>query len=260
MRRPLLVALVLLFACMQGMAQTVITVNGKVTDEKGASIAGATITEKGTRNATTSLEDGTFNLKTKPKAKLIISYVGYEPYEADARSGLKVGLIPNSQALSDVVVTGVGVATSKKKVPIDVATVSSKDFAPSVTTNVQQALDGQIAGANIQQTSGTPGAGFNITLRGVNSLDGTNPLIMVDGVEMDNLNNIDPAIVDHVEVVKGAAGGMLYGAQGAKGVIQIFTKKGGLNGKLNLSYTSKVSIDNILKHDILSGHHHYVPD
>ena len=92
--------LAILFACMQGMAQTVITVNGKVTDEKGASIAGATIIEKGTHNATTSLEDGTFNLKTKPKAKLLISYVGYEPYEADARSGLKVGLIPSSQALS----------------------------------------------------------------------------------------------------------------------------------------------------------------
>jgi TonB-dependent starch-binding outer membrane protein SusC len=262
MRRPLLVALVILFACMQGIAQTVITVNGKVTDEKGASIAGATITEKGTHNATTTLEDGTFNLKTKPKAKLIISYVGYEPYEADARSGLKVGLIPNSQALSDVVVTGVGVATSKKKVPIDVATVSAKDFAPSVTTNVQQALDGQIAGANIQQTSGTPGAGFNITLRGINSLDGTQPLIMVDGVEMDNLNNIDPSVVDHIEVVKGPAGGMLYGAQGANGVIQIFTKKGSLNGKTNITFNSKVSVDNVLrgKHPILSTHHHFLTD
>ncbi len=254
--------LVILFACMQGMAQTVITVTGKVTDEKGASVAGATVVEKGTHNATTTLEDGTFTLKTKPKAKLTISYVGYEPYEVDAKPGLKVGLIPNSQALSDVVVTGVGVATSRKKVPIDVATVSAKDFAPSVTTNVQQALDGQIAGANIQQTSGTPGAAFNITLRGINSLDGTNPLIMVDGVEMDNLNNIDPASVDHIEVVKGPAGGMLYGAQGANGVIQVFTKKGSLNGKMNITFNSKVSIDNILKgnHPLLTNHHHFVTD
>src|ERR1700722_514680 len=258
MRRPLLAVLVILFACLQGMAQTNITVTGKVTGERGAAVAGATVTEKGTRNATTTLDDGSFTIKAKSKSRLLISYVGYEPYEVDAKEGLKIALIPNSQALSDVVVTGVGVATSKKKVPIDVATVSAKDFAPSATTNVQQALDGQIAGANIQQTSGTPGAGFNITLRGIVSLDNTNPLIMVDGVEMDNLNNIDPAIVDHVEVVKGAAGGMLYGAQGAKGVIQIFTKKGSLNGKLIISYTSKVSIDNILKHNMLSNLHHYV--
>lgn len=262
MRRPLLTVLVILFAWLQGMAQTPITVTGKVTDEKGAAIAGATVIEKGTHNATTTADDGSFTLRARLRARLVISYVGYEPYEIDAKEGLKIQLIPNSQALSDVVVTGVGVATSKKKVPIDVATVSSKDFAPSATTNVQQALDGQIAGANIQQTSGTPGAGFNITLRGINSLDGTNPLIMVDGVEMDNLNNIDPSIVDHIEVVKGAAGGMLYGAQGANGVIQIFTKKGSLNGKFNVTFNSKVSIDHILTgpHNILSNLHHYVTD
>ena len=262
MRRLLLAVFVILVACLQGMAQTVITVTGKVTDEKGAAIAGATVTEKGTRNATTTSDDGSFTIRAKPKARLIVSYVGYDSYEIEARQGLTIALAPSSQALSDVVVTGVGVATSKKKVPIDVATVNAKDFAPSVTTNVQQALDGQIAGANIQQTSGTPGAPFNITLRGINSLDGTNPLIMVDGVEMDNLNNLDPSSVDHIEVVKGAAGGMLYGAQGANGVIQVFTKKGTLNGKFNLSFNSKVSIDHILtgKNNILSSLHHYVTD
>jgi len=242
------------------MAQDLITVTGKITDEKGAAITGATITVKGTRIATTSQEDGTFTIKAKNKTKLVISYIGYEPYEVDAKSGLKISLNPSSQSMADVVVTGVGVATSKKQVPIDVATVSSKDFAPSVTTNVQQALDGQIAGANIQQTSGTPGAPFNITLRGINSLDGTQPLIMVDGVQMNNLQNLDPSIVDHIEVVKGPAGGMLYGAYGANGVIQIFTKKGNLNGKMIITYNSKVSIDNILSHDILSQHHHYVTD
>jgi TonB-linked SusC/RagA family outer membrane protein len=242
------------------MAQDLITVTGKITDEKGAAITGATITVKGTRIATTSQEDGTFTIKAKNKTKLVISYIGYEPYEVDAKSGLKISLNPSSQSMADVVVTGVGVATSKKQVPIDVATVSSKDFAPSVTTNVQQGLDGQIAGANIQQTSGTPGAPFNITLRGINSLDGTQPLIMVDGVEMDNLQNLDPSIVDHIEVVKGPAGGMLYGAQGANGVIQIFTKKGNLSGKMIITYNSKISFDNILSHNILSQHHHYVTD
>ncbi len=265
MRRLLIVAIVSLFAFMQGMAQTVITVTGKVTDEKGASIAGATVTEKGTRNATTTRDDGTYSINVKGKAKLVISYIGYESYEVDAKEGLKISLTPSAQALSDVVVTGVGVATSRKKVPIDVATVSSKDFAASTTTNVQQALDGQIAGASVQQTSGTPGAGFNIILRAVNSLDNTNPLILVDGVQMNagnNMNNLDPSTVDHIEVVKGPAGGMLYGAQGANGVIQVFTKKGMLNGKMTINFNSKVSVDHILtgKGNILSNHHHFVTD
>src|SRR5580698_316378 len=262
MRRPLLTVLVILFAWLQGMAQTAITVTGKVTDEKGAAIAGATITEKGTHNATTTTDDGSFTLKAKLKSRLLISYVGYEPYEVDAKEGLRIALTPSSQALSDVVVTGVGVATSKRKVPIDVATVNSKDFAPSATINVQQQLDGQIAGANIQQTSGTPGAAYLITLRGINDLSNPNPIILVDGVLITNLNNIDPAIVDRVEVVKGPAGGMLYGAKGANGVIQIFTKKGSLNGKPTITVNSKASVDHILtgNHDILSKLHHYVTD
>src|ERR1700743_1577083 len=104
MRRPLLVVLVILFACMQGMAQTTITVTGKVTDEKGAAIAGATVTEKGTRNATTTLDDGTFTLHaTKAKAKLVVSYVGYESYEVEAKAGLAISMVPSSQALSAVV-------------------------------------------------------------------------------------------------------------------------------------------------------------
>src|SRR5579871_1890260 len=132
MRALLLAALAVLLACVQGSAQQTITVTGKVIDEKGAAIVGATITEKGTHNATTTLDDGTWSLHVKPKAKLVISYVGYEALETEARSGLTLSLVPDAKSLSDVVVTGVGVATSRKKVPIDVASVTSKDFAPSV--------------------------------------------------------------------------------------------------------------------------------
>src|SRR6185437_15654706 len=127
MRVLLLVAVAVLFACIEGQAQQTITVSGKVTDEKGAAIAGATITQKGTRNATTSHDDGSWTLQVPNKAKLIISYVGYEPREIESRTGLTISLAPDVKSLSDVVVTGVGVATNRKKVPIDVGTVSSKD-------------------------------------------------------------------------------------------------------------------------------------
>jgi TonB-linked SusC/RagA family outer membrane protein len=252
-------ALLLVFQ-LRAQSQTV-NASGKITDEKGLVVSGATIVEKRTRNATTSHDDGTFSLQVKNGATLVISYVGYERREMLAGSSLSISLNPDAKALSDVVVTGVGVATSRKKVAIDVASVSSKDFAKSATTSIEQSLDGQIAGANIQQTSGQPGSAFNITLRGINSLDGTNPLIMLDGVEIKDLSAVDPSTVDHIEVVKGAAGGMLYGAQGANGVIQLFSKKGMLNNKVSINFTSKASVDNILQgHTILSTHHHFVTD
>jgi TonB-dependent starch-binding outer membrane protein SusC len=238
-----------------------ITATGKVTDEKGIAVSGATVLEKNSRNATTTSENGTFTLTVKPKARLIITYVGYDPLETTATGNLVLSLVPDTRTLSDVVVTGVGVATSKRKVAIDVASVSAKDFAKSATTSIDQALDGQIAGAQIQQTSGRAGASYLITLRGINSLDNTTPLIMVDGVEMKDLAGLDPANVDHIEVVKGAAGGMLYGAQGANGVIQIFTKKGVLNGKMVINFNSKASMDNILRgHPLISSHHYFLTD
>lgn len=255
--------IVALFSLSQSRAQSpTITVTGKVTDEKGISVSGATVIEKNTRNATTTREDGTFTLQVRPRAKIIISYIGYTPLESVAGSNLNLSLTPDTKTLSDVVVTGVGVATSKKKVAIDVVSVSSRDFAKSATTTIDQALDGQIAGAQIQQTSGRAGgANFLITLRAINSLDNTTPLIMVDGVQMRSLASLDPADVDHIEVVKGSAGGMLYGAQGANGVIQVFTKKGALNGKLTINFSSKASVDNILRgHTILSNHHYFLTD
>jgi TonB-linked SusC/RagA family outer membrane protein len=252
-------ALLLVFQ-LRAQSQT-INASGKITDEKGLAVAGATIVEKRTRNATTSHDDGTFSLQVKNGAVLVISFVGYERREMIAGTSLSISLNPDAKALSDVVVTGVGVATSRKKVAIDVVSVNSKDFAKSATTSIEQSLDGQIAGANIQQTSGKPGSGFNITLRGVNTLDATTPLIMLDGVEINDMTAVDPSTIDRIEVVKGAAGGMLYGAQGANGVIQLFSKKGMLNNKVSINFTSKASIDNILKgHTILSTHHHFVTD
>ena len=97
MRALLLSVVAILFACIQGSAQQTITVTGKVTDEKGAAIAGATITQKGTHNATTTNEDGSFTIKTPIRSKLVISYIGYDPYEVDAKEGLKITLSVNSQ-------------------------------------------------------------------------------------------------------------------------------------------------------------------
>jgi len=250
----------LLLTALKGITQD-IRVNGKITDDKGVPVVGASVVQKNTTRGTTTTSDGLFALSVASGVRLVISAVGYEPVEVTAAASLNIKLNPSAQTLTDVVVTGVGAATSRKRVPIDVASVSSKDFAKSATSSIEQALTGQIAGAQITQTSGRPGAPFNIVLRGINSLGSTNPLILVDGVEARDLTSLDPANVDRIEVVKGAAGGTLYGAQGANGVIQIFTKKGALNSKLNINVSSKASVDKVLiGNEILSKLHHYITD
>ena len=154
-----------------------------------------------------------------------------------------------------------GAATSRKKIGIDVSSVSSKNFAKSAILSPDQALVGQVPGAQIQLNSGEPGAAASIILRGINSLGSTQPMILVDGIEVTDINGLDPANIDRIEVVKGAAGGTLYGAQGANGVIQIFTKRGNKGSKPNITFSSRYSSDQVLKgNDLLAKNHHYVTD
>ncbi len=239
-------------------AQT--TATGKVVDEKGAAISGATVLEKGTKNGTTTSSDGSYSLKVKSGAKLVVKAIGYDDQELAAAGNSKVALVEDTKSLSEVVVTGVGAATTKRKVAIDVATVSNKDFAKSGTASIEQSIMGQVAGAQIQQTSGQPNSGYNIILRGVNALGSTDPLILLDGVQVTSLSDIDPAIVDRVEVVKGAAGGMLYGAAGGNGVIQVFSKKG-QKGKTAIRVSTKFNWDNVIRQNpLVASNHHYNTD
>ncbi len=261
MRKVFFYSLFLLLVAASCFAQSR-QVSGVVTDAAGLHLAGITVTEKGTRNAMATKADGSYTLSIKTGAVLVFSGVGFERKEimTEGLVSFDVQLEQDVKALSEVVVTGVGVATSRRKVAIDVATVSSKDFAKSATSSIEQGIMGQIAGAQIQQTSGQPNAGYNIILRGVNSLGSTNPMILLDGVEVKDLSSIDPATVDRVEVVKGAAAGMLYGAQGANGVIQIFSKKG-IKGRMNITLSSIFSWDNILRpKPIVATFHHYETD
>ncbi len=257
--RKLLYMSILFLLISPAFAQ--INIKGKVLDEKNEALSGASILIKSTKKGTTTGIDGSFTLSAQPGTKLTVTAIGYETYEIAAGSNMVVKLNVDTKLLNDVVITGVGVATSRKRVAIDVASVNTKDFAKSATGSIEQALTGQIAGAQIQQNGGTPGSGFNIILRGINSLGNSNPLILVDGVQVLDLTTLDPSNVERVEVVKGAAGGTLYGAQGANGVIQVFTKKGSVNSKLTINASSKVSVDNILQqNNILAKNHHYVTD
>lgn len=222
-------------------------VTGKVTSaEDGTALPGVNVIVKGTTSGAVTDADGTYSLSVPESASvLVFSFIGLKTSEVslDGRSTVDVQLTQDVTQLSEIVVTGVGVATDRRKLGISVESVSSRDLPAAPTASIDQALVGKIAGAQISSTNGTPGSDVNIVLRGINTINrGTAPIVLIDGVQISstNLNTIDLSTIDRVEVVQGAASATIYGAQGANGVIQLFTKKGKA-GKINIDVSSSVS-------------------
>jgi len=238
------------------------TVIGK---DDGMPLPAVSIAVKGTKMITQTTANGEFRLVVPSgRTELIVSFIGYTTQTVPiSSSNLKISLAVDARELTEVVVTGVGTATDKRKIGIDVASLSSKNFAKSVANgSVEQMLTGQIAGANVRLGSGEPGTQSSIILRGINTIQSTYPMILIDGIQADNLNGLDPTLIERVEVVKGAAGGMLYGAQGANGVIQVFTKRGTKGTAPAISASTKFSTDQIIegKDPLTASLHHYVTD
>ncbi|HTF20786.1 MAG TPA: SusC/RagA family TonB-linked outer membrane protein [Chryseolinea sp.] len=219
---------------------------GKIVDEAQEGLPGVNVILKGTTIGTVSSSDGTFSLAVpQTGGTLVFSFIGLATQEVviGNENALSVKMTTDVRQLSEVVVTGVGVATDKRKIAISVASVSASDLPQAPTASIDQALVGKVAGAQISSTSGTPGAPVNILLRGINTINrGTSPMVLIDGVQMSAtaINTIDLSTIDRVEVVQGAAAATIYGAQGANGVIQLFTKKGKA-GKLNVDISSGFS-------------------
>lgn len=262
MRRILTLFTILMLSGALVFAQSRM-VTGKVTDENGNPIPYATVKVKGAKTGVAADANGNYQIDIRNATTLIISAQSMESLEVNVAGRNEVSTtLKSTGQLSEVVVTGVGTATSKRKVAIDVATLSSKDMPKSAVASVEQALQGKIAGATVQFTSGLPGTSAQITLRGINDLNGSGPMILVDGVEVNGgLTGLDLSTVDRIEVVKGAAAGTLYGAQGANGVIQIFTKKGSHSKVPSINLRSQLSFDQIIKQNDLIAHlHHFVTD
>ncbi|MFN8887702.1 MAG: carboxypeptidase-like regulatory domain-containing protein, partial [Cyclobacteriaceae bacterium] len=223
MKKFLLLCFSFVFVLSAWAQDRVIT--GKVTSaEDGSALPGVNVVVKGATNGTVTDADGKYSLSIpSSSSSLIFSFIGLKSTEVPVgdRTIVDVQLALDVTQLSEVVVTGVGVATEKRKLPIEVATMGAKDFPQSAVASIDQVLQGKIAGAQIQLTSGQPGAAANIQLRGINSLGSTQPIVLLDGVQISAgngdspLQGLDMTNVERIEVVKGAAAGMLYGAQGA---------------------------------------------
>jgi TonB-dependent starch-binding outer membrane protein SusC len=222
-------------------------ISGKVTDQTGAPMPGVSVVIKGTATGVSTEADGTYSLSNVPEnATLVFSFLGMKKQEINTtgQNIVNVEMAIEAVGINEVVVTGVGVATSKRKLGISVESVNGDKLPQLPTATIDQALVGKIPGAQLSTINGTPGAPINILLRGINSINqGTLPMIMLDGIQVaaTNLNALDLSTVDRVEVVEGAASATIYGAQGANGVIQIFTKKGARDGKINIDISSSIA-------------------
>jgi TonB-dependent SusC/RagA subfamily outer membrane receptor len=234
-------------------------VTGKVTDATGLPIPNASVKEKGTKNGVTASSAGAFTIKVKNNATLIISAIGFETQEVAATSNVSVSMTADIRGLSEVVVTGTGAATSKRKLAIAVESISADKLPAAPTATIDQALVGKIAGAQISSVNGNPGQPTNILLRGINTLrSGTLPMILLDGIEVKatDFNSLDVNSIERIEVIQGAAAATMYGAQGANGVIQLFSKKG-RNGKLNIDISSSFAQNSLLNvGDLHKAFHH----
>ncbi|MDQ3847115.1 MAG: TonB-dependent receptor plug domain-containing protein, partial [Bacteroidota bacterium] len=249
MRKRLLLVTGLLYVLMLTAFAQSIELIGRVQDERGNPVPNASVLERGTNRGTTTDANGNFRMATRRGATLTISSVGFGNKEVIVgnSSDVSITLSAAEGSLSEVVVTGVGVATSKKKLGISVEAISAEKLPPVPNASIDQALVGKVPGALIQSIDGTPGARTQIILRGINTIQGgTKPLILLDGVQINtDINQLDLSSIERVEVVQGAASATLYGAQGANGVIQLFSKKG-RRGQVSINASSSYSTDNYL--------------
>lgn len=248
-----------------------VTISGKVTDSKGNPVPGATISVKNSTLATATDADGVFSLATTLKAgtiEVMFSSVGLksETRRITATDGLNtidISLADDILGLDEVVVTGTTAGTTRKQLGSFISTVKSDQLNKGAPANALQALQGKTAGAQIIQNSGDPAGGMSVRLRGISTVNASSePLYIVDGIIVNNATNrvtntqsgfdganfvgsvgqsrmvdINPADIERVEVLNGAAASAIYGSRANSGVIQIFTKRGA-SGKPTINFST----------------------
>jgi TonB-linked SusC/RagA family outer membrane protein len=213
-----------------------IKITGMVIDKLGEPLVGANVVESGTTNGVATDIDGNYAIDVSPGATLIISYIGYisQSVVTENRTNLRITLEEESQSLEEVVVVAYGV---QKKVSVigSVSSMDTRNLRVNTTPSLSSALVGHIAGLTALQSTGQPGSDNSILyLRGIATINGTSPLILIDGVERDNLRSIDPNEVESISVLKDASATAVFGVRGANGVIIINTKRG-QEGKPNVA-------------------------
>ena len=217
------------FMMQSGFAQEQsqsITGNVKSGDD-GMSVPGATVAIEGTKTATSTDFDGNFKLDAKTGNVIVISFMGFKTQRITVGTQKTIAVTLQTEAadLKEVVVIGYG-SQKKTLVTNAVTQVSGENLAKTNTTNALQALQGQAAGIQITSTSGQPGEGLNVVIRGVGSTAGSSPLYVVDGILTSDISYLSNSDIESISVLKDAASAAIYGSQASNGVVLVTTKKG----------------------------------
>ena len=238
-----------LFLSVGAFAQ--IDVKGHVKDATGEPIIGATVRVDGTQTATVTDFDGNFVLKANQGADITITYIGYQPQTVKAAPTVEVILQDDAAVLNEVVVIGYG-AVRKSDLTGSVTAMKPDTKNKGLVVNAQEMMQGKIAGVNVTSDGGSPGGSSTIRIRGGSSLNASNnPLIVIDGVPMDNngvkglsnpLSMVNPQDIESFNVLKDASATAIYGSRGSNGVIIITTKKGRKGSAPQVSYNGSVTM------------------
>ena len=235
----------LLLVCGQVSAQT--TAKGTVIDATGEAVIGATVVEKGDpKNATVTDFDGNFTLKLQKGKVVVISYIGMVPQEVTAGPNMKITMQDDNAALEEVVVVGY-TSKARKDLTGSVGSVSGAKLAIVPVSSAAEAMAGKIAGVQITTTDGQPGADINIRVRGATSVTQSNePLYIVDGFQIANINDIPPSDIASIDVLKDASLTAIYGAKGGNGVV-VVTTKSAQAGKIQVTFNGRLSVSSLAR-------------
>lgn len=240
-----IITMLLMFSISVIQAQTH-GVSGTVTDETNSPLPGVSVIVKGTNNGTTTNFDGIYEIKANANDVLVFSYIGFKTKDVIAsNSKLDVSLVSDVSALDEVVIVGYG-TQARKEVTGAVVNVTSEVIDRQPTSDLGTALQGQVAGVNVQASSGRPGEAANVQIRGLGSISagGLGPLYVVDGIPYQGNPNIAPEQVATIDILKDGAAASIYGTRASNGVILITTKKG-KEGKMQIDFSTYGGIQNI---------------
>ena len=239
-QKPLMALFLLCLFPLGALAQSLI--KGTVKDVSGDPIIGASVKVQGSKSGVITDFDGNFSVQADNNATLVISYIGYttETVKVAGKNNLSITLKEDAQTLNDIVVIGYGVQ-KKSDLTGAVASVKAEDLKHRSTTDAAAALQGKAAGVQILNSSGKPGAGANIRVRGYSSNSSNiGPLLIVDGLQVSSIQYLDPSMIESMEVLKDAASAAIYGAEAGNGVVLITTKSGAKSkGQGTITYEAK---------------------
>ena len=241
----------LMLTCTLVYAQTEIT--GTVLDETGETVIGASVVEKGTSNGTVTDFDGNFVIKVNPGTTLVISYIGYEKMEVTAEPGMTITLKDNAVELKELVVTGYQVQR-KADLTGAVAVMDMKGPISESDPNMLNSMQGKLSGVDIVTDAAPGGGSSTIRVRGMSTVNACDPLYVIDGVATnENLNSLNSADIESIQVLKDASSASIYGSRAANGVIIITTKKG-KNGRMAINVNYNAALQTVVKKfDMLSA-------